>query len=57
MVLVLSVGQIMKNCEIHLLLDKEITAKRVEKGEYTFVLTPGIARGNAELTRVDFTIQ
>ena len=29
----------------------------LEKGEYTFVLTAGIARGSAELARVDFTIQ
>ena len=27
----------------------------LETGEYTFVLTAGIAIGNAELARVDFT--
>lgn len=32
-------------------------ASNLEKGEYTFVLTAGIARGSAELARVDFTVE
>lgn len=45
--------------EFKVVLRKPSTAlvSDLEKGEYTFVLTAGIASGNAELTRVDFAIK